>query len=144
MITNEELLQRIEDLEAQMQQVRDGSIVEHISSAWHWKSTTKELAGGTDYTADGAWTDLSLNKWTSGKAKYVILRLSHANTCTAADEIAVRENGKTPTSMPDLISEVSGKGSRQVVFCKMDSSQVIEYFATDASDTTIDVLGYIE
>jgi len=143
-ITNEELLQKIEDLEGQMQQVRDGSIVEHISEAIHWKDTVKVLTGGTDYTADATWTDLSLKAWTSNKAKFVILILCHTTGATAADGLVARKNGTTPTRTPTVYCQVTGKAIRGFIIVPMDSDQVIEYYATDASDTEIVILGYIE
>lgn len=143
-ITNTELLQRIEDLEAQMQQVRDGSIVEHISNAIHWKDVPKVLTGGTDYTTDGNWTDLSLKAWTSNKAKYVMLILCHTTNATAADGLTIRKNGTTPAKVPTVYCQVSGKAIRGFIIAAMDASQNVEYYATDASDTEIAIVGYIE
>jgi len=143
-ITNEELLTKIEDLEAQMQQVRDGSIIEHISEAIHWKTTPKALTGGTDYTTDGNWTDLDLTAWTSGKAKTALLRLEHTTDCSVDDILGVRKNGTTTLYPGHLYANVASKVHHAFRMCPMDSDQVIEYYATDASDTLIYVVGYIE
>jgi len=143
-ISNEELLQKINRLERDIQQIRNGTIIKHISEAIHWKDTPKVLTGGTDYTVDGVWTDLSLKVWTSDKAKIVLLRLEHNDTCSVDDIIDVRKNGTTTLYPGHLYANVVGKAHQSFVPCPMDSSQKVEYYATDASDTKIIVLGYIE
>lgn len=191
-ISNVDLLRRIEDLEAQMQQVRDGTIVGKITGVdkvdgihaattataskllalnsssklpasitgdantvddkhatdlcgvINWLATTVTKTGGTDYTTDGAWTGLDLTSATSANAKYVILLLQHTTDCTASDILCVRENGKTPDAYPVCRAQVTSQCAENLAIIKMDTNQVIEYYATDASDTLIYVLGYIE
>jgi len=109
-----------------------------------FKDSPSILTGGTDYTVDGTWTDLDLTSQTSVRAKAVLLRLQHLDTCSLGDIISVRKNGTTGTYPGHLYANVAGRAWESFVTCPMDTGQVIEYFATDASDTTITILGYIE
>lgn len=140
------LLERILRLETEMQQVRNGSIVKHISEAIHWKTTTKKLIGGTDYTVDGNLTELDLNKWTSNKAKYVILRGYHTSNCSASDRIFIVKNkGTLDGPAVNLYAQVNGmKQQSEATMCPLDENQKVQYYITDASDTEIHILGYIE
>lgn len=112
--------------------------------SWHWLATSVLKTGGTDYTVDGAWTDLDLTSATSANAKFVILVLYQETTATAGDVLGVRKNGDTPSQQPNCYCQVAGVKNAIFVICACDTGQVIEYYATDASDTRIWVLGYIE
>ena len=115
-----------------------------IVGTWYWLSTTVQKSGGTDYTQDGAWQDLDLTSATSANAKFVILMLQHKNTCTAQDILQVRKNGDTPACAVFARAPVTNAYFEVQVIVACDSDQVIEVYATDASDTRIDILGYIE
>jgi len=112
--------------------------------SWHWLATSVTKTGGTDYTTDGAWEDLDLTSATSANAKFVILVLRHKNTCTAGDVFRVRKNGDTPANTVAIWAQVTSQYNEAQVIVACDSGQVIEVYATDASDTNIYVLGYLE
>lgn len=110
----------------------------------NWLAIPIKLTGGTDYTIDGDWTDLDLTAHTSANAKFVLLILEHQDTCSANDNFSVRKNGTTPTINIGIIASNATQFASIMVTCAMDSGQVIEYYATDASDTKIGIVGYIE
>ena len=109
-----------------------------------WLSASVTKTGGTDYTADGAWTDLDLSGDISSRAGFVILSLEHKAGCNVADRLMVRKNGEVAGQYPELKAQVNAVVCTMFCICAVDANREIEYYATDASSTNIHILGYIE
>jgi hypothetical protein len=145
--TEKELMQsNIKQLNANVDNADkvDGKHASDLCGVINWLSTSIRLTGGTDYIVDGAWTELDLTAYTSANAKFILMQLRHNTTATAGDIFGVRKNGDAAVYYPAVDCQVTGKIMRGMITVAMDSGQVIEYWATDASDTVIDILGYIE
>jgi hypothetical protein len=102
---------------------------------------------------ESTWTDVDLTAYTSANAKMAYITL-HITVDTAAKDYSftVRKNGTAPDRSPwlnvDQDNAHVADQFRQVVFCGLDSSQILEYYLTVEAggqcDVRIDVLGYME
>lgn len=114
------------------------------SYKWQDKGGASIIAAAAGTT--GAWTDIDLSSVVGSAQVLAILRVMGA---TATRHWSFRPNGDSSDYNMSSDNKWGANsmyttGKYGIIIVPTDSSGIIEYYLSDASNITVDVLGYVE